>query len=321
VRDGLPDVSITCYYGVMNKTRQSGSWITLKVTLPNDMVDAVTNFCYEQGSRGAVLDDTRPGVTSITAYFSIETWDVVFSRLKKYLAELHEIFSDLPAPVVETSPLQNENWALTWKAHFKSVKIGKRLIVTPPWLKPKSGHREVIIIEPAEAFGTGTHETTRGCLTLLEEALEELNNVSDRPSLLDVGCGSGILGIAGVKLGAAPVLAVDNDPVAVEAAAKNALLNKVDDKLQLKCASVKELSGRYDIVVANLDPMTLSANRDNLISLADHFLIVSGVPLDQWDGIRSLFVSRDLTLEKEITDSEWGCGTFGKNRRAADLGP
>jgi ribosomal protein L11 methylase PrmA len=84
---------------------------------------------------------------------------------------------------------------------------------------------------------------------------------------------------------------------------------------------VKELSGRYDLVVANLDPMTLSANRDNLISLADHFLIVSGLPLDQWDGIRSLFVSRDLTLEKEIVESEWGCGMFGKNRRAADLEP
>ena len=295
----------------MDKTRQSRSWITLKVTVPDEMVDAVSNFCHEQGSRGAVLDDTLPGVTSITAYFPVETWDGVSSRFKKYLAELHDIFSDLPAPVVETSPLQNENWALTWKAHFKSVKIGKRLMVTPPWLKPRTGKREVIIIEPAEAFGTGTHETTRGCLMLLEEALEELSRVSVSPSLLDVGCGSGILGIAGIKLGAGPVLAVDNDPVAVEAARKNALLNKVDDKLQLRCALVKELAGRYDIVVANLDPMTLSANRDNLISLADRFLIVSGVPLDQWDGIRNLFVSRDLALEREIMDSEWGCGMFG----------
>jgi ribosomal protein L11 methyltransferase len=296
----------------MDKTRQSRSWITLKVTVPNEMVDAVSNFCNEQGSRGAVLDDTRPGVTSITAYFPSETWGVVSHRFKKYLAELHDIFSDLPAPVVETSPLQNENWALTWKTHFKSVRIGKRLMVTPPWLKPRTGKREIIIIEPAEAFGTGTHETTRGCLMLLEEALGELSRVSDSPSLLDVGCGSGILGIAGIKLGAGPVLAVDNDPVSVEAARKNALLNKVNDKLQLKCAPVKELAGHYDIVIANLDPMTLAANRDKLISLAGRFLIVSGVPLDQWDGIRNLFVSRDLALEREIMDSEWGCGMFGK---------
>jgi ribosomal protein L11 methyltransferase len=296
----------------MDKTRQSRSWITLKITVPDEMVDAVINFCHEQGSRGAVLDDLRPGMTSITAYFPIETWDVVSSWFKKYLAELHEIFSDLPAPVVETSLLQNENWALTWKAHFKSVKIGKRLMVTPPWLKPKSGKREVIIIEPAEAFGTGTHETTRGCLMLLEEALQELSKVSDSPSLLDVGCGSGILGIAGIKLGAGTVLAVDNDPIAVEAAAKNALLNTVDDQLQLRCAPVKELAGHYDIVIANLDPMTLAANRNKLISLADRFLIVSGVPLDQWDGIRNLFVSRYLILEREIMDSDWGCGMFGK---------
>ena len=85
---------------------------------------------------------------------------------------------------------------------------------------------------------------------------------------------------------------------------------------------MKELAGRYDIVVANLDPMTLSANRDKLISLADHFLIVSGVPLDQWDGIRNLFVSRDLALEREIMDSEWGCGMFGKgHERARVLSP
>lgn len=147
---------------------------------------------------------------------------------------------------------------------------------------------------------------------LLEEALQELSKVSDSPSLLDVGCGSGILGIAGIKLGAGTVLAVDNDPIAVEAAAKNALLNTVDDQLQLRCAPVKELAGHYDIVIANLDPMTLAANRNKLISLADRFLIVSGVPLDQWDGIRNLFVSRYLILEREIMDSDWGCGMFGK---------
>ncbi len=305
----------------MDKKRQSQSWITLKVTVPAEMVDAVTNFCHEQGSRGAILDDTRSGVTSITAYFPIETWDVASSRFKKYLAELHEIFSDLPAPLVETSPLQNENWALTWKAHFKSVKIGKRLMVTPPWLKPRSGKRQVIIIEPAEAFGTGTHETTRGCLMLLEEALEELKKDGDSPSLLDVGCGSGILGIAGIKLGAGPALAVDNDPVAVEAARKNAALNTVDDKLQLRCAPVKELAGRYDIVIANLDPMTLAANRDKLISLSARFLIVSGVPLVQWDGIRNLFMRRDLVLEREIIESEWGTGLFGRSRGSADLEP
>ncbi len=143
----------------------------------------------------------------------------------------------------------------------------------------------------------------------------------DSPSLLDVGCGSGILGIAGVKLGAGPVLAVDNDPVAVEAAGRNALLNQVNNKLQLKCAPVKDLAGRYDIVIANLDPMTLAANRDKLVSLSGRFLIVSGVPLDQWDGIRNLFVSRGLVLEREFMESEWGCGMLGKSRGSADLEP
>jgi ribosomal protein L11 methyltransferase len=284
--------------------------MALTVTVPHEMADAVSNFCHEQNAGGLVIDDTNPDAARITAYYSLEEWDAVYSRVKKYLSDLQEIFPDLPAPVLATSPLKDENWALTWKAHFKATKIGRGLIVTPPWLKPKSEGREVIIIEPAEAFGTGTHETTRGCLMLLEDALEELKKDHDGPSLLDVGCGSGILGIAGIKLGAGLVLAVDNDPIAVEAAAKNALLNKVDDKLQLRCSSVKELVGQYDIVIANLDPMTLAANRDKLVSLSDCFLIVSGVPLDQWDGIRGLFISRNLVLRREIMDSEWGTGLF-----------
>jgi ribosomal protein L11 methyltransferase len=276
------------------------------------MVDAVTNFCHEQGSKGVALDEEHGDLTCITAYFPLEKWDAVYDRLRKYLSALHEIFSGLPVPVVETSPLQNENWALTWKAHFKSIKIGKRLIITPPWLRPRNRERAVIIIEPAEAFGTGTHETTRGCLILLEEALEELKKSNDRPALLDVGCGSGILGIAGIKLGADPVTAVDNDPIAVEAAAKNARLNKVHDKLKLRCASLKELDGQYDIVIANLDPMTLAANRDKLVSLSGRYLIVSGVPQDQWDGIKDLFLEQGLFLERERRESEWGCGMFAR---------
>jgi ribosomal protein L11 methyltransferase len=305
----------------MGKTRQNRSWIILKLTVPYEMVDPVSNFCHEQGSGGLVVEDSNPVTADITAYFPHEKWDVVHSRLKKYLAELHQIFPDLPAPVVETSALQDENWALTWKAHFKATKIGKRLIVTPPWLKPRSGGREVIIIEPAEAFGTGTHETTRGCLILLEEALEALRKTSDTPSLLDVGCGSGILGIAGIKLGAGPVLAVDNDPVAVEAATKNALLNRVYDKLQLKCAPVKDLTGQFAIVIANLDPMTLAANRDKLIDLSGRFLIVSGVPLDQWDGIRSLFAGPDFALWREIAEAEWGTELFRKSRGTVHAEP
>ncbi len=303
----------TWYEQAMNEKAESQSWVTLNIALPMEMADAIMNFLHELGSKGVVVDDTDPEQTRITTYFPAEEWDTVYERLRRYLAALRDIFPDLPAPAVETTALQNENWALTWKAHFKSVKVGQRLIITPPWLKPRSRNREVIIIEPAAAFGTGTHETTRSCLILLEEALAVMNSVRETPTLLDVGCGSGILGIAAIRLGAGHVVAVDNDPVAVEAAEKNALLNKVQDKLQLKCAPVKDLTGQFDIVAANLDPMTLTANRDKLIALTGHYLIVSGVPLDQWQGIRNLFVSHDLVLIREITESEWGTGLFGKD--------
>jgi ribosomal protein L11 methyltransferase len=288
-------------------------WITLEVTVPHAMVDPTADFCHEHGSTGLMLDETDDA-TRVTAYFEKGQWDLISDEFKEYLAHLHEIFPDLARPVFQSSPLKNENWAVMWKENFKSLKIGKRLIVTPPWLNPDPEGREVVIIEPAEAFGTGTHETTQGCLVLLEEAIGELAESNPDISHLDMGCGSGILAIAGFKLGATRVRAVDNDPVAVEAARKNAALNGVEGSLEIECSTVEELTEPAEIVTANLDPMTLSANRDFLLSLFDRFLIVAGVPVDQWDQVKRIFLGGNVSLAKEITLAEWGCGLFGKSR-------
>jgi ribosomal protein L11 methylase PrmA len=107
---------------------------------------------------------------------------------------------------------------------------------------------------------------------------------------------------------------VDNDPVAVEAARKNAVLNGVEGHLEIECSTVEELTEPAEIVTANLDPMTLSANRDFLMSLFDRFLIVAGVPVDQWDQVKRIFLGGNVSLAKEITLAEWGCGLFAKSR-------
>jgi ribosomal protein L11 methyltransferase len=288
-------------------------WITLEVTVPHEMVDAAADFCHEHGSTGLMLDESEDA-TRITAYFERDQWDSISDKLKNYLVHLHEIFPDLAQPLSESRPLKTENWAVMWKDNFESLKIGKRLIVTPPWLNPDPEGRQVVIIEPAEAFGTGTHETTQGCLALLDEAIEELAKMSCDISLLDVGCGSGILAIAGFKLGATRVRAVDNDPVAVESARKNAALNGVEGRLEIECSTVEKLTEPAAIVTANLDPMTLRANRDWLIRLFDRFLIVAGVPVDQWDDVKSIFLAENVRLAREITRAEWGCGLFAKNK-------
>ena len=129
---------------------------------------------------------------------------------------------------------------------------------------------------------------------------------------LDVGCGSGILAIAGIKLGASSVLAVDSDPVAIQAARNNAALNGVEEALLLRQRSLDELYETADIVTANLDPITLAESRYKLISLFRRYLIISGVPLNRWKDIKSKFIVDNSILKKEITTSEWGSGLFAK---------
>ena len=296
----------------MGENPSGQQWMTLSVTVPHEIGDAIANFLHERSVPGLVLDDSDSDVTRITAYIEKKKLGSVSSELKSYAVALREIFPGLRDALIKIVPLKSEKWATAWKSHFKPIKIGRKLIVTPPWLKPKTDDRELIIIEPAEAFGTGTHETTQGCLILLEQAIAHLSNKLDKPTQLDVGCGSGILALAGIKLGASTVIAVDSDPIAVQSARNNAALNGVEEALLLTQRSLDELYETADIVTANLDPITLAESRNRLISLFRRYLIISGVPLNLWKDIKSKFTVDDSILRKEITKSEWGSGLFAK---------
>jgi ribosomal protein L11 methyltransferase len=248
----------------------------------------------------------------VTAYVPLGVSQVVLGELNGYLDRLRGVFPDALKPKLSTSPLKTENWAIAWQADFKPIEIGKGLLVTPPWIKPEPHGRNTIAIEPAEAFGTGTHETTQGCLELLEEAITELNEAMQGLTVLDIGCGSGILAIAAAKLGARNVRAVDNDPVAVESARKNLALNEVVEIVQLECLSAQDVKEPADIVVANLDTMTLRGNKSQLVNLAARYLIVSGVPIEEWENVKKEFLAERLFLKKEIRRADWSSGLFGR---------
>ncbi len=297
----------------MTDTPNQPEWMTLSVTVPHEIGDAIANFLHELAVPGLVLDEKDPDVTRITAYVEKKKLRSVSSDLKNYAMALREIFPGLKEALIKIVPLKSEKWATAWKDHFKPIKIGRKLIVTPPWIKPETRDRQVVIIEPAEAFGTGTHETTQGCLILLEEAMDHLSKELEKVSHLDVGCGSAILAIAGIKLGATSALAVDNDPVAIQSARKNAELNGLEDRIWLEDRSLDELFEPMDVVTANLDPITLTESRDKLVSLFKRYLIISGVTLNCWEEIKSKFVVDGSFLKREITRSEWGCGLFEKS--------
>ena len=141
-----------------------------------------------------------------------------------------------------------EDWINNWKKYFKPIPVGEKLLIRPVWeeVTPAQG-RVVLDLEPGLAFGTGTHETTRLCMELLEKY------VHGNESVLDVGCGSGILSVAALLLGAKEAVGVDIDPLAVKTAVENAQRNHVEDRFIGICGDLTDkVSGTYDIVVANI---------------------------------------------------------------------
>ena len=144
--------------------------------------------------------------------------------------------------------VNEEDWANNWKQYYHTQRIGKRIIVTPSWEEYTPVEGEVQMrLDPGMAFGTGTHDTTRLCLELLEEV------VTPETRILDVGTGSGILSDGGVLLGAPSALGVDIDPVAVKVADENAEINEVQDKTEFVCGDLTDkVHGKFEIVTANI---------------------------------------------------------------------
>jgi ribosomal protein L11 methyltransferase len=176
----------------------------------------------------------------------------------------------------------DQDWNAEARRYLMPVVVGG-ILVTPPWSDEPSPATVRVIIDPAQAFGTGHHETTTGCLAALQEL-----GLGGR-SVLDVGTGSGVLAIAAAKLGAEPVVAVDNDPLATEAAVRNVAANQVDVEVILGSAAA--IDGVFDVVIANLDTATITAvARDLAARMAPGgTLIASGVSLPRLDeGVAAL---------------------------------
>jgi ribosomal protein L11 methyltransferase len=188
-------------------------------------------------------------------------------------------------PAAEYKPIQEVNWVEAWKQHYQPIPIGRRLIVVPAWIELPAQERIPIRIDPGMAFGTGTHPTTQLCLELLEEYV--------RPGepIIDIGCGSGILSVAAIKLGASQALGVDIDPQAIPNARENAAANGTAGQLEIGIGSVGDvLAGRFSIrqapvVMANiLAPILARLLGDGLAEMVapGGVLILSGILDEQW---------------------------------------
>ena len=203
------------------------------------------------------------------------------------------------------SRVRKEDWAESWKRHFKPFTVGNALLVKPSWSRRKPARGQaLVILDPGLSFGTGQHPTTRFCL----EQLAEARQPGLRQSFLDVGTGSGILAIAAAKLGYAPVRAFDFDPAAVRIAQDNARKNHV--RVPSKRADITKIavgSTKYDIVCANLtaDLLESCAAKLQRFLKPGGLLVLAGILRTQIEGVRKTFQKRGFRTFKSHAEGEW----------------
>jgi ribosomal protein L11 methyltransferase len=207
-----------------------------------------------------------------------------------------------------------EDWANAWKEHYRPLRAGRRTIIAPPWHEyhAESADDIVVILDPGMAFGTGTHPSTRLCLTALEDQIQQ------GASVFDVGTGSGILAIAAVKLGAGRVDAVDIEPVAVRSARENLERNGVEDRVRVEHSSAGPAGpfpGPYDIVLANIISRILVEISGPLAAAVrpGGTLILSGVIEQREPLVLEAFGSHGFELIKREQIDDWVGLTYRKH--------
>lgn len=203
---------------------------------------------------------------------------------------------------IRTDPCVEEDWINNWKKYFKPIKVGQKLLIRPTWEEEyEAGDRKVLHLEPGLAFGTGTHETTRLCMELLEEYVQPGFDV------LDVGCGSGILSVAALLLGAEKAVGVDIDALAVKTAVQNAEINHVEDRFTGICGDLTEkVSGKYQIVVANIVADVIIELTKNVgqFMYPDTVYLMSGIIDTREKDVLTVLESRFEILSRK-TEKGW----------------
>ncbi len=305
------------------------NWIEIVVRTTSEGVDIISQILYEVGVPGVVIQDPDD---LLTLKSQPGDWDYIDENLlgmadedvivKGYLREddkFHDklqyvkdrvqgLFTkdlglDIGSCELELSSVKEEDWANNWKKYFKPKKVGERTVIKPTWEKYSPKEDEVVVeIDPGMAFGTGTHETTILCIRMLERYVDASSEV------LDIGCGTGILSIVSVLLGAKGATAVDIDEDAIHIAKVNSMINNTGNRIKVVHGDLLDkVQGTFDIVIANIvsDAIIELSNNVNSYIKQNGLFIASGIILERLDEIERVLSNNGFHKVETMTLGEW----------------
>jgi ribosomal protein L11 methyltransferase len=291
-------------------------WKLAIVTSP-EAEEAVTELLQQHTEQPAIsYTDVETRKTTVASYLPARpNWRVLREALKSGLANIRACGLRVAPETLSLRSVRREDWAESWKRHFKALEIGSELLIKPSWInrKPRNG-QAVVVLDPGLSFGTGQHPTTSFCLRQLTSIRRRSS--SQPRSFLDIGTGSGILAIAAARLGYSPIEAFDFDPEAVRVANDNARKNRVSKQVDVQRADLTRLPRRsrqkYDVICANLISTLLIGECERIVNRlkSDGVLIVAGILATEFQFVERAFKRARLKLIASRTEKEWRSGAF-----------
>lgn len=292
-------------------------WLEVSMSVDGEAAEATAELLQRYGYQGVAIEQEgimpeawtedevpAPARLTIRAYLPVDSeLEDKKARLETALGHMSLMY---PMPTPSYKRVADADWAEAWKAHYHPVRLGRHILIRPLWIQVKALPDDVVIaLDPGMAFGTGTHPTTHLCL----EALEDLTPPGGE--VLDLGCGSGILAIAAARFGAANVLAVDNDPIAVEATEENKEVNGVSEKIRAEVGSLDTVvaSGvQFDLVAANLIARVILAMSEQGLGKVvkpGGVAVFSGIIQEQVPDIEAALRKTGLDPYKQRVMGDW----------------
>jgi ribosomal protein L11 methyltransferase len=292
-------------------------WIEISLSGDGEAAEAIAEVLQRYGHQGISIE--QEGITpevwdegdvppaerlTLRAYIpNDERAEELKSRLEAALGHMSWLH---PMPTPAYNLVREENWADAWKTHYHPVRIGKRLLIRPLWIQTEVQPGEIVVaLDPGMAFGTGTHPTTQLCIEALEDRMQS------GMKALDLGCGSGVLSITAAKLGAAQVLALDIDPLAVRVTQENTEQNGVAEKIIAQQGSLETVltsSRRFDLIVVNILArviIQMCEERLGDVVRPGGLALFSGIIEEQADDVEAALRKTGLEPQQRRQQGDW----------------